>query len=421
MTRPQPEDHPADTAGPIDTAELVDSAERCPFPFPITSALDPSPEYARLRAEQTACPVTLPSGDPAWIVTRYEDVRTVFSDPRFSRQAATRPGAPQFMPGVEGDPDSIVSKDAPDHTRLRKLVAPAFTVRRIEAMRPGIQRTVDELLDAMEQGGPGGDVVSALSAPLPIMTIGDLLGVPRQDQPLFRQWSDQMFKTAPDQLQEAVAARQALIGYLAAMVQGRRAAPADDLLGVLIAARDNDDRLSERELVSFAGGLIVAGYETTANRLANAVLVLLRNPGQLALLRAEPQRIGDAVEELLRYIPGGAAGGLMRVATEDVKMGSVLIRAGEGVIAVTNSANRDALVWEDPDTFDITRRPGSHTTFGHGIHHCVGAQLARLEMQIGINTLIRRFPGLRLAVPESELPWKRNMVIHSLEALPVTW
>ncbi|MEU9255024.1 cytochrome P450 [Streptomyces sp. NPDC048270] len=407
-----PEDHPTAADG---------SVERCPFPFPIRSALDPSPEYTRLREEQPVCPVALPSGDPAWIVTRYDDVRTVFSDPRFSRQAATRPGAPRFMPGVEGDPESIVSKDAPDHTRLRKLVAPAFTVRRIEAMRPGIQRTVDELLDAMEKSGPDGDVVSALSGPLPIITIGDLLGVPREDQGRFREWSDLMFKTSPDALKDAVAAREALIGYLAAMVQERRAVPADDLLGVLIAARDNDDRLSERELISFAGGLIVAGYETTANRLANAVLVLLRNPEQLALLRAEPERIGDAVEELLRYIPGGAAGGLIRVATEDVEVGGELIRAGEGVIAVTNSANRDSLVWEDPDTFDITRKPGSHTSFGHGIHHCVGAQLARLEMQIGISTLIRRFPGLRLAVPESELPWKRNVVIHSLEALPVTW
>ncbi|MET9482759.1 cytochrome P450 [Streptomyces sp. NPDC006638] len=411
MTRPT-EDQPTDS----DTG-----AERCPFPFPIRSALDPSPEYARLREERSVCPVSLPSGDPAWIVTRYEDVRTVFSDPRFSRQAATRPGAPRFMPGVEGDPESIVSKDAPDHTRLRKLVAPAFTVRRIEAMRPGIQRTVDELLDAMEKGGPGGDVVSGLSGPLPIITIGDLLGVPREDQGRFREWSDRMFTTSPDTLQAAVAAREALIGYLAAMVQERRSAPTDDLLGVLIAARDHDDRLSERELISFAGGLIVAGYETTANRIANAVLVLLRNPAQLKLLRAEPERIGDTVEELLRYIPGGAAGGLIRVATEDVEIGGETIRAGDGVIAVTNSANRDNRVWDDPDTFDITRKPGSHTSFGHGIHHCVGAQLARLEMRIALSTLVRRFPGLRLAVPESELPWKRNVVIHSLEALPIAW
>nr|WP_272925730.1 cytochrome P450 [Streptomyces sp. SID3212] len=230
-----------------------------------------------------------------------------------------------------------------------------------------------------------------------------------------------MFTTSPDTLQAAVAAREALIGYLAAMVQERRSAPTDDLLGVLIAARDNDDRLSERELISFAGGLIVAGYETTANRIANAVLVLLRNPAQLELLRAEPERIGDTVEELLRYIPGGAAGGLIRVATEDVEIGGEMIKAGDGVIAVTNSANRDGRVWDDPDTFDITRKPGSHTSFGHGIHHCVGAQLARLEMRIVLSTLVRRFPGLRLAVPESELPWKRNVVIHSLEALPIAW
>ncbi|MFD8362985.1 cytochrome P450 [Streptomyces hygroscopicus] len=392
-----------------------------PFPFPIRSALDPSPEYARLRAEKPVSRVTLPSGDTAWIVTRYEDVRFVFSDARFSRQAATRPEAPKLMPGVEGDPDSIVSKDAPDHTRLRRLVAPAFTVRRIEGMREGIQSTVDGLLDTMEEAGKPGDVVSSLAGPLPIITICDLLGVPPADRDRFREWSDTMFRTSPDELETAVGARNALIGYLAAMVQERRAKPADDLLGVLIAARDNDDRLSERELISFAGGLIVAGYETTANRLANAVLVLLRNPDQLELLRADPELIADAVEELLRFIPGGAAGGLMRVAVEDVAVGGELIRAGDGVIAITNSANRDESVWDSPDRFDIIRKPGSHTSFGHGIHHCVGAQLARLELQIGIGTLLRRFPGLRLAVPEAELPWKKNVVIHALEALPVTW
>ncbi|GHJ32165.1 cytochrome P450 [Streptomyces hygroscopicus subsp. sporocinereus] len=392
-----------------------------PFPFPIRSALDPSPEYARLRAEKPVSRVTLPSGDTAWIVTRYEDVRFVFNDARFSRQAATRPEAPKLMPGVEGDPDSIVSKDAPDHTRLRRLVAPAFTVRRIEGMREGIQSTVDGLLDTMEEAGKPGDVVSSLAGPLPIITICDLLGVPPADRDRFREWSDTMFRTSPDELETAVGARNALIGYLAAMVQERRAKPADDLLGVLIAARDNDDRLSERELISFAGGLIVAGYETTANRLANAVLVLLRNPDQLELLRADPELIADAVEELLRFIPGGAAGGLMRVAVEDVAVGGELIRAGDGVIAITNSANRDESVWDSPDRFDIIRKPGSHTSFGHGIHHCVGAQLARLELQIGIGTLLRRFPGLRLAVPEAELPWKKNVVIHALEALPVTW
>ncbi|MCO8303475.1 cytochrome P450 [Streptomyces hygroscopicus] len=392
-----------------------------PFPFPIRSALDPSPEYARLRAEKPVSRVTLPSGDTAWIVTRYEDVRFVFNDARFSRQAATRPEAPKLMPGVEGDPDSIVSKDAPDHTRLRRLVAPAFTVRRIEGMREGIQSTVDGLLDTMEEAGKPGDVVSSLAGPLPIITICDLLGVPPADRDRFREWSDTMFRTSPDELETAVGARNALIGYLAAMVQERRAKPADDLLGVLIAARDNDDRLSERELISFAGGLIVAGYETTANRLANAVLVLLRNPDQLELLRADPELIADAVEELLRFIPGGAAGGLMRVAVEDVEVGGELIRAGDGVIAITNSANRDESVWDSPDRFDIIRKPGSHTSFGHGIHHCVGAQLARLELQIGIGTLLRRFPGLRLAVPEAELPWKKNVVIHALEALPVTW
>ncbi|MGM1065642.1 cytochrome P450 [Saccharothrix sp. Mg75] len=391
-----------------------------PFPFPITSALDPSPEYRRMRDEQPVMRVRLPSGDAAWLVTRFADVRAVFADPRFSRAAAALPGAPRLMPGVEGDPESIVSKEGADHARLRRLVAPAFTARRMETMRSRVQATVDDLLAQVEAAGKPADLVGLYTSQLPIITICDLLGVPREDRDRFRHWSDAMFHSTADKLDEAVAARNALIGYLAAMVQARRANPSDDLLGVLIGHQDND-ALTERELVSFAGGLIVAGYETTANRLANAVLILLGSPDQLALLREDPSRVPAAVEELLRFIPGGAAGGLMRVATEDVEVAGTLIRAGEGVIAVTNSANRDGEVWADPDRFDITRAPGPHTSFGHGAHHCVGAQLARIEMQVGLGSLFTRFPTLRLAVDESELPWRKNAVIHSLQGLPVEW
>ncbi|MDX5459245.1 cytochrome P450 [Micromonospora tulbaghiae] len=392
-----------------------------PFPFPITSSLEPSPEYARLREEQPLARVKLPSGDEAWIATRYEDVRKVFSDLRFSRAAASRPGAPQLMPGIEGDPNSVVSKDPPDHTRMRKLVAPAFTSRRMETMREEVRRTVTELLDAMEQAGPPADLVASLTSPLPIIVICDLLGVPAADRDRFRGWSNAMFATSPEGMKDAMAARNALIGYLAAMVEARRSAPTDDLLGVLINYRDQEDRLTEPELISFAGGLIVAGYETTANRFANAVLMLMRHSEQRAMLQADDSLLPGAVEEALRYIPGGAAGGLMRVALEDVELGGVTIRAGEGVIAITNSANRDPSVFPDPDRFDITRTPGPHTTFGHGIHHCVGAQLARIELQVGLGELLRRFPKLELAVPEEELPWRKNVVIHSLTGMPVRW
>jgi cytochrome P450 len=392
-----------------------------PFPFPVVSSLEPSPEYARLREEQPVARVKLPSGDLAWIVTRYEDVRLVFSDPRFSRAAATHPGAPRLMPGIEGDPESIVSKDPPEHTRLRKLVAPAFTSRRLEEMRPRVQGIVAGLLDAMADGGQPADLISSLTSPLPIMVICELLGVPQSDRDRFRVWSDTMFGTSPEAIDAALAAREALIAYLAETIQARREAPASDLLGTLITFRDRDDKLSERELISFAGGLIVAGYETTANRLANAVLILLRHPSQVEALRADTGMLPQAVEELLRYIPGGAAGGLMRVATEDVELGGAKIRAGEGVIAITNSANRDPSICPDPNRFDIARPPTPHVSFGHGVHHCVGAQLARLEIQLALGELFRRFPRLRLAVPENDLEWRKNVVIHSLVTLPVAW
>lgn len=391
------------------------------FPFPTVSALEPSPEYARLRREQPVARVVLPSGDLAWLVTRHDDVLQVFSDPRFSRAAASLPGAPRLMPGVESDPDSIVSKDPPDHTRLRRLVSPAFTPRRMEKRREQIRETVTRLLDEIEAAGPPSDLVATLSGPLPMIVISDLLGVPAADRDRFRAWSSAMFATSPDAMEAGVEARRALIAFLGELVAARRGAPSDDLLGVLIAYQEEGDRLTERELISFAGGLIVAGYETTSNRLANAVLTLLRHHDQLALLKSDDSLLVPAVEELLRYVPGGAAGGLMRVATEDIQMRGVIIKAGDGVIAVTNSSNRDPAVFPDPDRFDITRVPGPHTTFGHGAHYCVGAQLARIELQVALGELFRRLPNLRLAVPERELPWRKNVVIHSLESLPVAW
>jgi len=365
--------------------------------------------------------VTLPSGDLAWLVTRHEDVRLVFSDPRFSRAAASRPGAPRLMPGVEGDPESIVSKDPPDHTRLRKLVSPAFTARRMEDMRPRIRATAAHLLDEVEQAGPPADLVAAFFSQLPMIVICDLLGIPDGDREKFRAWSSAMFSVTPSTLKAGLEARNALIAYMGSLVEAKRAAPSDDLLGVLIAHHDEGDRLSDRELVSFAGGLLVAGYETTSNRLATTVLMLLRRPDQLALLQADEELLSNAVEEALRYVSGGAAGGFMRVAAVDVELRGVTIRAGDGVIAVTGSANRDPDAFPDPDRFDITRAPGPHTTFGHGIHHCVGAQLARIELQEGLRELFRRFPRLHLAVSEAELAWRKNVVIQSLLSMPVTW
>jgi cytochrome P450 len=390
------------------------------FPFLAGPPLDLPPEFERLRAEEPVARVTMPSGDRAWLVTRYQDVRTVFADPRFSRAAASVPTAPKLSPRIQPRADSILSKDPPDHTRLRKLVARAFTARRIEQLRPRIQETTDRLLDGLEQAGPPADLVTCLALPLPVMVICELLGVPYGDRDRFRGWTDSLLNIELPPA-DAYAAREALGDYLAELITDRRAHPSEDLLGHLTAARDEEGTLSEDELVSFGITLLIAGHETTANQIATFTLLLLRHPGQLRRLRETPDLVGPAVEELLRFTPLGVGSGLLRVATTDVELGGVRIRAGEAVIASITAANHDPAVFDDPDRLDIARADNPHLAFGPGIHHCLGAQLARAELQTAIGSLLRRFPGLVLDVGEDELHWRPRLGLRGPSALPVRW
>ncbi|MFE0588536.1 cytochrome P450 [Micromonospora echinospora] len=391
-----------------------------PYPFSPPDRLNLDSRYAELRRDEPLVRVQLPYGEPAWLATRHADVRMVLGDPRFSRAASAGRDEPRNVP--EQRESGILGMDPPEHTRLRRVVAKAFTARRVEQLRPGTRRVAGELVDGMIAAGAPADLVVHLATPLPIRVICDLLGVPVTDQDRFHTWSEAIVSTtalSPERAREYV---DNLLGYMAGLVEQRRTTPTDDLIGAMVRMRDSDgDRLSEDELVRLAAGLLAAGHETTVNQIPNLVYVLLTNPEQWARLCAEPGLVPSAVEELMRFVPLGATAAFPRYATEDVEVGGVLVRAGEPVVVSIHSANRDERVFTDADQIDLARPVNPHVAFGHGVHHCVGAQLARMELQVVLETLVERTPGLRLAVPEPELTWKTGLLVRGLTSLPVSW
>ncbi|PZF98782.1 cytochrome P450 [Micromonospora endophytica] len=390
------------------------------YPFSAPDRLQLDPHYAQLRREEPLTRVQLPFGEQAWLATRYADVRTVLGDARFSRAASVGRDEPRLTPRQIGD--GILSMDPPEHTRLRRLVAKAFTARRVEQLRPRARQIADELIDAMVAAGPPVDLVEHFATPLPIQVICELLGVPFADRHLFHVWSEAIVSTTsltPERIQEYL---DNLHGYIGELVEQRRREPTDDLLCAMVQARDEQqDRFTEQEIVQLAAGLLAAGHETTVTQLPNFAYVLLTHPDELARLRAEPELLPTAIEELMRFVPLGVASSFARYATEDIEVGGVLVRAGEPVIGSLSSANRDETVFTDPDRLDLGRETNPHIGFGHGVHHCLGAQLARMELQVGIGTLVARLPGLRIAVPESELTWKSGIIVRGLARMPVAW
>ncbi|MFE9327686.1 cytochrome P450 [Nocardia sp. NPDC052278] len=402
------------TGGPVDH-------EVRSFPFGTPVRLDMDPLYARLRREEPISRVRLPYGGEGWLVTRYEDVKQVLADPRFSRAAAVeREDIPRTTP-EPARRNSLLTMDPPEHTRLRKLVVKAFTGRRVQALRPRAQQIVDERLDEIERSGPPADLVQLLALPLPVTVICEMLGVPPQDQHRFRNFSDTVLSTTAYTREQISTARAGLEAYLTELVAQRREQPTDDLLGALVAARDDEDRLSEAELVNLGIGLLIAGHETTANQIANFTYVLLTEREHWELLCGRPELVPSAVEELLRYVQLGAGGSFPRIATEDLELGGVGIRSGESVFVNTQAANRDETVFDDPEGLDLTRERNPHMAFGHGAHHCLGAQLARVELQVALRSLLQRFPTLHLAVPVDEVPWKSGLLVRGPKALPVAW
>ncbi|MFF4345222.1 cytochrome P450 [Kitasatospora sp. NPDC001540] len=390
------------------------------YPFDMTE-VDVSPMYARLRAEEPMSWVRLPYGEPAWLATRYADVKLVMADPRFSREMAQGLDQPRLRKELTGD--GIMGMDPPDHTRLRKLVNKAFTARRVEQMRADIKFRCARLIDAMVEKGQPADLVEDMARPLPVSVICDLLGVPFSDHQTFRKWTEGLTNdsTMNGYVLEEIGGE--LGEYMSALIAKRREEPTDDLLGALVYARDDGDKLTEDELIAIAGpGLLTGGVETVSSGLPSFFFTLLADfPDQLALLRSRPELLPSAVEELLRYVPVNTAAMFARYATEDVRFGDVVVRAGDPVMPALAAANRDPEVFEDPEQLDITRRVNPHMAFGHGPHHCIGAALARLELQESMAALLERFPDLHLPGGRESVQWQFGVIVRGPVSMPVGW
>jgi cytochrome P450 len=386
---------------------------------------NPYPFYARLRAEAPVWSATLRDRRTAWLVTRYEDVAGVLKGDTFAKdklnamdpeQRAKTPWVPGFLKPLERN---MLDLDDPDHVRLRALVSKAFTPRLIERLRGRIEALCEELLDAMERES-GTDLVAGYALPLPATVIAELLGVPAEDHARFHRWSNRLVSVSSGRdMLRALPAALSFVRYLRNLVERRRANPEDDLITALIRVEEAGDRLSEDELLAMAFLLLVAGHETTVNLIASGTLALLEHPEQTERLRRDPSLVKPAVEELLRYTsPVEMA--TERYAREDAEIGGRRIPRGGLVLAVLGSANRDERHFEDPDVLDLARDPNRHLAFGRGgVHHCLGAPLARMEGQIALTALMRRFPGARLAMAPEALRWRRGMFLRGLEKLPL--
>ncbi|SDI32960.1 cytochrome P450 family protein [Nonomuraea jiangxiensis] len=387
-------------------------------PIRLNSAFfqDPHPVYERLRESGPVQPAIFYRQLRVWLVTGYAEARELLNDPRLAKDSAR--AVALFPPGTAGPYASslaahMLNSDPPDHTRLRKLVNKAFTARTVARLRPRIEQITDGLLDDMAGAGTV-DLVESFAFPLPIAVICELLGVPAPDREEFRTWTAPFVAAASGE--EMRRAHEWMVAYLTGLVAAKRTAPGEDLLSELVHISDEGDRLSRDEVVSMAFLLLVAGHETTVNLIANSVLALIGNPAQLAALRADPALLPDAVEEFLRF-DGPINIATLRFTTEPVRVGGVEIPADEFVFISLLAANRDGGRYPDPDRLDLARPGGGHLAFGHGIHYCVGAPLARLEAQIAIGRLLDRFPVLELDSPV--LRWRTSTLIRGLHTLPV--
>jgi cytochrome P450 len=385
---------------------------------------DPFPLYRQLRDDGPVRRAVIAGGLEAWLVTRYEDGLAALSDPRLSSDLrdASDPRLVELLPTTDRESAlrNMLRSGPPDHTRLRGLVSGAFTARRVAGLRPRVQEIADRLLDVI---GPDGraDLVESFALPLPVTVIGELLGVPVADRDDFRRWTDDMILRGAERPDPARTDRawQRMRGYLTGLLAQKRARPGDDLLSALTAARDEEGRLDEDELIAMAFLLLVAGYITTVNLIGSGIAALLAHPDQLRALRDDPALLPGAIEEFLRY-DGPVNPGIARFAREDVTIAGVTVPRGATVLIASAIADRDPERFPDPDRLDISRRDHAHLAFGHGIHYCLGAPLARLEGQIAIGTALRRLPGLALAVPPEELRWRPGG-LRGPEHLPVTF
>ena len=389
---------------------------------------DPFPLFDEVRQAGPVHEVTLADGHVAWLIVGYAQARAALNHPRVSKdmRAALASSSDVVAEGFPG-PDfalHMLAVDPPDHTRLRRLVAGAFSVRRVEGLETNVRKIVDELLDTIEERGPESvvDLVEMFALPLPFTVICELLGVAEARRAPFRRaLAEMLVPTRTDaEYARAKEASDRVVGQLRELVDDKRSHPDDALVSALIAARDGDEQLTEQELLSTIFQLIIAGHDTTSSLIGNSVVALLTHPEQLALLRSDPALMANAVEELMRY-DGPVPHATFRYALESIELGGMTIPAGAQIIINLAAANRDPSRYEDPAALDVCRSDPRHIGFGHGIHFCLGAPLARMEGQIALAELIRRFPDLRLAVPRNELHWGHGdgLVLRGLTTLPV--
>ena len=389
-------------------------AEGCPF--------DPPPQLRELQEQAPLVKVRV-FDSTAWLVTRYDDQRTLLADPRLSSDVK-KPGYPntvaQALPTDQDAGIGFILMDDPEHARLRRMVTAPFMIKRIEAMRPQVQEIVDGLIDDLLAGPKPVDLVEAFALPVPSLVICRLLGVPYDDHEFFQQNSRTLIRTSAS-VEERTAARNAIGRYLHELMGEKLANPQVDLLSGL-AERVKAGELTRQEATGIGVLLLIAGHETTANMIALGTLALLEHPEQLAVLREtdDPKLVAGAVEELLRYL-NITHNGRRRAVLEDIELHGQVIKAGEGVILPNDIANRDPSMFEDPDMLDVNRDARRHVAFGFGVHQCLGQPLARMELQVVYSTLYRRIPALRRAVDLDEIPFKHDGAVYGVYSLPVTW
>lgn len=388
------------------------------------AGFDPAPELTEIRDGGGIPRVMTPFGREAWLITRYDDVKAALADPvRFSN-AWTMKDVLGTDPDVGGPSEAeieatragnLLAHDPPEHTRLRRMLTGEFTMKRMRRLAPRIDEIITDHLDAMERHGAPVDLVAEFAAPIPALVICELLGVPTSDRVQFQERTSRQMDTSrpPDEL---VALQMESHRYMSGLVERSRVEPGDDLLGMLV--REHGDDLTENELVGIANLLLVAGHETTSNMLGLGLLALLRHPEQLAMVRDDPTAVVPAVEELMRWL-SVVHSGAPKITTTDVNVAGNVIPAGELVVLSLPAANRDPVLVDDPDRLDVTRGAMSHLGFGHGIHHCLGAPLARMEMQAAFPAILRRFPTLALA--DNDVEFRSFHLVYGLKELTVTW
>ncbi|MEV0271244.1 cytochrome P450 [Hamadaea sp. NPDC050747] len=411
------------------TDTTAEPAIRCPMALSRTrSGLDVSDELSRVRDSGELAQVTTAFGQEATLISRYAEVRAQLADTEGFFVGTVPP--PPALTDAGFDPEKIrrrrkvgnlIFLDPPEHTRLRKMVHAWFTTRRVERLRPRVVEIIHTALDAMEKAGPPVDLVTMFAKTVPVMVICELIGVPEADRERFRSKAS---RVSDDSSPLAELRRLGDAGWVTReLINHHRANPSDDILGMLLrehGAGSEADDITDDELVGLANALLIAGHETTTQMLSLGTLALLRHPDQLAMMRDDPDVVPGAVEELLRYL-GVLHGGFVRQATRDTVIGEHTFREGDLVVPALAAANRDPEYIQDGDRLDITRVPSGHLAFGHGVHFCIGAPLARMELREAYPALLNRFPGLRLAVPESELQFSDDTTVYALKSLPVTW